>query len=111
MKPDARLSMWFLTSIHVDESKMLRHPKGEIKLEKFTRTFGFYHRTFDALAAVKENRMNMHECLYNYLVMERIAEGIHSICDDEEWFKWGKKGWTPCNKPEWAKGMVNWALG
>ena len=105
--------IWFLTAIHVDESKMIVHPtKGEIKVEKFTRTFGYY-RGFDKTSlAISENRCNMHECLYNYLVAERIGEGVHALCDNARWFKWGgKKGWTACKRPKWAEGMTNWALG
>lgn len=53
---------WFLTSI-VDYNRC--------------RTFGFYHEYTDALDAVMTNKCNMEESLYEYLVMEKIAEGIH----------------------------------
>lgn len=105
--------LWFLTAIHVDMSTLRRHPKGEIKVEKFTRTFGYKWGYPQAIEAVMENHGNMHECLYNYLVMERIGEGVHSLAKDEVWFKWSvrKQAWKPCKKPNWSNGMVNWALG
>lgn len=111
---NTRQHNWFITAIHVDASKILRHPKGWIKVEKFTRTFGYYNKYQHALRAVKKNYGNMCECLYNYLIMEKIGEGIHAIADDKTyWFKWddAKNKWTPCDKPEWAMGMINWALG
>ena len=106
--------IWFLTAIHVDETKMQRHPiYDEIKVEKFTRTFGYYRGFHKALEAVKKNTGNMCECLYNYLIMEQIGEGVHALGEEVEWFKWNdtKNGWVPCARPEWAKGIINWALG
>jgi hypothetical protein len=104
--------IWFITALDVDEKNLLRHPtNGEIKVTKFTRTFGYYRGYDNARLAVKENYCNMHECLYNYLVMERIGEGIHALCNKEKWFKWKNRKWTPCKKPAWAKGIINWALG
>lgn len=103
---------WFLTSVEVKKFPEIRNPKtGEMKVTKFPRTFGYYHDYADALAAVRENRCNMHECLYQYLVMECIGEGVHALREKEEWFKWSGKKWKPCKKPEWAWGMVNWAVG
>ena len=115
LKRDNPTEIWFLTAIHVNEKKMLRHPiYDEIKVEKFTRTFGYYSGYQKALKAVEANTGNMCECLYNYLVMEKIGEGVHAIADDDvTWFKWNakKNGWVPCARPEWAKGIINWALG
>ena len=100
--------IWFLTSIVVDE--ILKGPRGEIKTKRFTRTFGYYRGWNKSYQAVKENRCNMHECLYQYLVMERIGEGVHALAADEQWFKWNDK-WTPCRKPKMFRGFTNWALG
>ena len=104
--------IWFLTAIVVDESKMLRHSKGDIKVEKFTRTFGYHYGFENALNSVHHNHGNMHECLYNYLVMEQIGEGIHALAESYHWFKWDTNiGWKACDRPKWANGLTNWALG
>ena len=103
--------LWFLTSVHVDLATLKRHPKGEIKVEKFTRTFGYKWGFESAMTAIRENHMDMHECLYNYLVMERIGEGIHALTEEFYWFRWSGRRWTPCETPEWARGITNWALG
>lgn len=101
---------WFLTSIWFEVVAI--HPtRGEIKTDRKTRTFGYYKGWDAAYKAVKENRCNMHECLYQYLVMEQIDEGIHALCQDEQWFKWTRNGWKDCKKPKELQGFTNWALG
>lgn len=98
--------MWFITSIYlaVPENKE-SSTRAETK-----RTFGFYSHPADAIEAVVTNRCNMHECLYNYLVIENIGEGIHPSAEYEEWYKWEDK-WVQCLKPEPLVGIINWALG
>ncbi len=109
---DDHNQIWFLTSIEVKKFPKIRNPKtGEMKVSRFTRTFGYHIGYEKALKAVRENHGSMHECLYEYLVMECIGEGVHALCEKEEWFKWKDRRWMPCRKPWWAKGMVNWALG
>ena len=76
-----------------------------------TRCFGFYHQKSDAFEAVKENRYNLHEYLYSFLVIEEFYEGIHSFPEKEIWFKWNMKKWTSCDKPKWSNHVVCWALG
>lgn len=87
---------WFLTSI-VDYNRC--------------RTFGFYHEYTDALDAVMTNKCNMEESLYEYLVMEKIAEGIHPEVLEEYWFKWKNSNWISCKKPYHCSLLTNWALG
>ena len=108
MRKNDPKQIWFLTAIVVYGT--IKGPRGEIKAYRDERTFGYYRGFSKAYQAVKENRGSMEECLYGYLVMERIGEGVHALCADEQWFKWTTK-WTPCRKPDWAKGLTNWALG
>ena len=93
--------IWFLTALWYE---LISYNHGH-------RTFGYYRGFNAALQAVKENRCNMHERLYSYLVMERIGEGVHSTCDDEQWFHWSGRKWSPCRKPKALIGFTNWALG
>jgi hypothetical protein len=102
--------IWFLTAIWAEV--IAKHPKtGEVLSKRVSRTFGYYRGFPSALKAVKENTGNMHECLYTHLVMERIGEGVHALTKDEQWFRWFRNKWTPCEKPDWARGIVNWAVG
>ncbi len=101
---------WFLTSIWFEV--LATHPvTGEVKTKRDTRTFGYYKGWDKAYNAVKENRCNMHECLYQYLVMECIGEGVHPLPKDEQWFKWTGKRWKECRKPKALQGITNWGLG
>lgn len=76
-----------------------------------TRTFGHFGSLNDAKQAVDENRCDMNEMLYNYIVIENIPYGIHSIGSEQHWFKWyNKLGWKPIKKQKWAKEFLNWAI-
>lgn len=94
---------YFITSIY-DAPGLFVHRKAR-------RTFGYYHTLDEAFKAVEENRCNMQECLYNYLVVEGISEGIHPLVEKEHWYEWIDNKWMPCNKPEFLKSTVNFALG
>lgn len=92
--------MWFITAI---DSQY--HRRGAI------RTFGFFKNISDAQSAVENNQGEMHECLYDYLVLEKIDCGIHPLAQEEIWYTWKDERWTPCEEPEWANATTNWALG
>lgn len=78
---------------------------------KVTRTFGHYPTQIDAEIAIEDNRCDMQECLYNYIVLEQIDYGIHAFGDNQVWFEWRDYMWQRIDKPEWAKGTLNWAIG
>lgn len=102
--------IYLITSIFHDPHEFL---KGR------TRTFGYYLNFTDAFEAVKNNYADMQECLYNYLIIEELHEGIHSLVGKEYWFSWvGEKSlgensgkWVACEKPDWAVGTINWGIG
>jgi hypothetical protein len=96
--------MYFLTSICSTETY------NPVFVEK--RTFGFFLDLNKAEESVKNNEGNLNECLYDFLVIEEIGEGIHSPSQQEIWYAWNNKNWEKLNeKPEWATGTTNWALG
>jgi len=102
--------IWFLTALWY-ELIAYNEEHNEYKTMHETRTFGYYRGWSKAYQAVKENRSNMYECLYSYLVMERIGEGVHALPTDEQWFRWGGNRWVACKKPTALQGLTNWALG
>ena len=84
----------------------------EIKNGKYLpRTFGFSKSFRKAKQWVNDNIGNMHECLYDYIVIENINPGIHSDTKQEWWYEWHYCRWIICQKPDWSVGRVNWALG
>jgi len=94
---------YFITSIY-DAPGLFVHRKDR-------RTFGYFQSLDEAFKSVEENRCNMQECLYNYLVIEGIKEGIHPLVEKEHWYEWTDNKWMPCNKPEFLKSIINFALG
>jgi len=95
---------WFITSVLIKD-KNLPHS---------SRVFGFYEKYIDAYEAVNTNRGSMNECLYNYLVVEYIEEGIHPHVHKEEWWNWNDTltRWEMMSgKPYFSDGIINWALG
>jgi hypothetical protein len=71
------------------------------------RTFGYYFQYTDALNAIELNQCDMQEYLYQYLVLEKIGEGIHPFVIDEQWFTWNKKSkmWETCQNHQNWKGL------
>lgn len=54
----------------------------------------------------------MEERLYNYLVIEEIKEGIHSIAEVVQWYQWDREndhGWKEIETPK--TGFCNHAIG
>jgi hypothetical protein len=113
---------WFVTAISVyrdPESPEVTHPgvglhplATPLKV-KDKRTFGFFDSHTEAYNAIRENRGDMHECLYNRLVLEYIEGGIHPEVWHSEWYYWDstKRSWEPGVVPSDFAGTVNWAIG
>jgi hypothetical protein len=96
--------MFFITSLAYYTSSNFTLPK--------SRCFGFFDSLEKAKTAVACNSGNMHECYYNYLVIEEISEGVHAFPISQYWYIWSEDlGWVPTTKPEFAKGISNWSIG
>lgn len=101
---------WFITAVISNET-LERQPHYK---SCRSRTFGFANDFNEAFQYIQENRGNMEECLYDYLVVEYIEKGIHPMVHVEQWFKWCTltRKWTMLiDKPKEASGTTNWALG
>ena len=84
-----------------------------------------YHKVIDALEKLSrneniapmfflnENVCDMHECLYEFAVIESIGQGIHSHAKEVAWFRWNeeKQGFFEIEKPECTRNYSNYALG
>jgi len=100
---------WFITSIAQKKTDFSAR-------DRKTRCFGFYNTYNEAFKAVEENRGNMEECLYDYIVMEYIEPGIHPMVHAEQWWQWDEtiRRWRflpDDEKPKQFIGICNWALG
>lgn len=84
-----------------------------------SRCFGFFWNLSAAMSAAKENRCDLSECYYHYLVIEEQGEGIHAMAKQIQWFFWhgghelrgGEEGcWLECDSPNHERfvGICNW---
>jgi len=99
--------MYFLTSL------WRKAEKGFEATIKNERCFGYFADKQDALKAADENWADMHECMYNWLVIEKIPEGLHAMPEEEIWYTWddGTKRWIHVDKPVWTEHIINWSIG
>lgn len=65
------------------------------------RCIGYYENKSDAIRAVIDNKGEMHECLYNYIVIEEIPSGVWASTISETWYEWNfpEKRWEKIDKP------------
>lgn len=78
------------------------------------RTWGYYLTLSDAVHAVTQNKDNMIDCLYDYLVIEQYGPGIIAMATSEMWFHWneGHRTWVQIiNKPTFLNGTISFAMG
>lgn len=81
------------------------------------RCVGFYTRYSDALHFIEKFGINGLDegGLYNYLVIEKMSEGIYSMSEEfeESWFKadFKKMKWKQIKKPEHFKSVINFGIG
>ena len=78
------------------------------------RCFGYFSTYQRAKEALEINECDMWEAgCYNYAVIERIEQGIHSHAEEMAWFKFDteKRVFYEISKPEETKGAYNYALG
>ncbi|HZK83843.1 MAG TPA: hypothetical protein VFC58_04030 [Desulfosporosinus sp.] len=60
----------------------------ELDRRSRTRCFGYYVDKDEAITAVKENGCYLSLGIYNYIAIEKVAQGIRSRTKEETWFKW-----------------------
>lgn len=79
-----------------------------------SRCWGYYYNLDDAITAIVENHTDIHECWYDYAVIESVPWGVLPIGTEElKWFKWNAEAdrYELISKPEFSNQIVNWAIG
>lgn len=77
-----------------------------------TRTFGYFLELKEAKEAVLENRCDIHELYYGYVVIEEFEEGIHQAPKNEYWYNWRHdKGYVKCKKPDKLQDTFCFGMG
>jgi len=77
--------------------------------EDVHRCIGYFPSYEEAVASVKANQGEMHECRYNYAVIEEIPSGVWQRTIEENWFYWNgeHRSWFGCTKPSQYKTSCN----
>jgi len=81
-----------------------------------SRCFGYYITFEEADRAVRENRCDIHECLYEYCFIEKIEPGLHAYCDPQKdrqlyQYQFETGEWESIPEPLCLTHIVNWAIG
>lgn len=82
------------------------------ELKKYdSRCFGYYANLNEAKKAVEENRCDIHETMYDFVVIEEIEAGIHADTTNNWWFKYNKKEDCYESVEVETDGVTNYAIG
>ena len=97
--------MYFITTI--------QEKNGEIK---DSRCVGYLKSEYEAVRIVTNNLYDIFENLYNYVVIEKIEEGIYQYDQHPQLFKLytdveGNPKYRKIEKPEWACGFCGFGIG
>ena len=81
--------------------------------ESWSRTYGWYS-TLEKAVERTEKGGDLHECLYMFLVIEEVPEGIYSLATVSAWYTWDlvRNKWVQMeNPPVWAENVCNHSIG
>lgn len=102
--------MYFITAMTNIVYEDTKFDSEEFKKHS-TRCFGYYSDKEKAINAVVNNYCDMYETTYEFILIEKIGEGIHPDADIIGWFKYNGQ----INKYEPIEvertGFCNYALG
>lgn len=79
-----------------------------------SRVWGWYSSREAAHDAVIHNVTDMNEAgYYNYIVVEKLSEGILPLDTETYWYKFNDQDgkYHAIDQPQWAHGIVNWSMG
>jgi len=93
-------SIYTITTIH---SASENHPFS-------SGCIAWYSQRDDALNDIESNAGDMHECYFDYLVLEEVSEFQLPDAKIVAWFHW-EDGWVECERPKELEGVCNWSIG
>lgn len=102
--------MYFITAMSNILNTKDRFDSEEYKNHS-ARCFGYYVKKEDAIEAVKMNNSDMWETIYNFVIIEKIEEGIHGFAEVIGWFEYNieKDEYEPIEVGR--TGFSNYAIG
>lgn len=77
------------------------------------RCFGYFETFEEAEKSVVNNCCDIWEAIHEYVVIEKIEDGIHQFDLSPTWYKWNleKECYEKVDRPDFAKGYVGWGIG
>lgn len=78
------------------------------------RCVGYYFKLEDAISAVENNVLDIHETNFNFVVIESCSEGLYPIDSTEQyWFEWNREHekYVSCERPEEYKSIIRIGIG
>lgn len=80
-----------------------------------SRCWGYYRELNDAITAIIENHTDIHECSYDYAVIEAVPEGVLPLDMEEvKWFNWNlalDKYEEMDSRPKALCNIRHWSVG
>lgn len=77
-----------------------------------TRAMGYFLTLDRACQAVLRDECGLVMARYDWAVVERIGPGIHAAADaTQRWFHYENGSWSASQAPEFARGLVAFAMG
>lgn len=79
-----------------------------------SRCVGYFSSFEEAEEAVEENYLDLHETIYDYIVIENIPEGLYRYDQDAKWYKWNnsKERYEKIEgRPEEYSNIVGFGIG
>lgn len=97
--------MYFITTIQEKNGKI-----------KDSRCVGYLKSEYEAVRIVTNNSYDIFENLYNYVVIEKLEEGIYQYDQNPQWFELytdveGNPKYRKIEKPEWTCGFCGFGIG
>ncbi len=82
--------------------------------KKCSRCWGYTDTFEKAEESVLENYMDMHECSYQWIVIEEHVMDVLALATGKfQWYHWNQTSneYERCRQPAWAKQVCNWGIG
>jgi len=102
-------TMFAIYAIHTELDPDINNDAIIIGDKTSHRFHGWYPTFGKAEEAVNENRTDLHEYLYNYIVIQEIPWGVGAVPEEKKWYEWSidKDCWTPITRP---KCFCHWSF-
>jgi len=94
--------MYFLTALSIDSNSFIHKA-----------SLGYFPKKSEAFAVIMNEPKLLHQDQYEYLVVEKIEQGIFTQSDEEDWFLYDEKNkvWNPTSKPTFLEPQCNFSIG